>query len=576
MAGGFSVGGLITGLDTNNLIQQLLQIERQPIVRIEERIKTLESQKEAIQSLRTTLTDLRNQIQDFRLNTVFSNFNFVSSNESVLTASGGSTTPAEGSFVIDVLQVASASTATSGSFVGQRINSGFSLATSGIHTDVTSGAFSINGVAISVNANGDSITDVINAINASGAGVLATYDSVTDTVTLENSAPGDTSLINLGQSSDTSNFLSAVNLVNAPQTTGSSGSTTVTSSRNLGAIDPGETIDAIRLNGTVSAGTFFINGIAITVDPTTDSVLDVISRINDSDAGVRAAFDTNSDTIRIVSETLGSRTIGFSAGTSNFLEVFNLDGATPAIQTAGKDAEFTIDGGPTLTRNTNTISDAINGVTLNLSSAGATSVTVSKDNESVVSAVQAFIEQFNTAVKETADLTKTEGDLRGDGTIRSIETFLRTNVFGLVSGLSGPFSSLIDIGITTGDSFDASAPFALELDEDAFLAALADEETNVQELFTNDGETGIGDVLFNFLDEITKSSGSLNARARANGSIDQQIETARDRIQRLEDRLVVRERRLRAQFAQLEQLSANFQQQNTALLGLQSGLGGLG
>ena len=36
MASGFSVGGLITGLDSNTIITQLIQIERQPITRPED------------------------------------------------------------------------------------------------------------------------------------------------------------------------------------------------------------------------------------------------------------------------------------------------------------------------------------------------------------------------------------------------------------------------------------------------------------------------------------------------------------------------------------------------------------
>ncbi|HEO69853.1 MAG TPA: hypothetical protein ENN80_01220, partial [Candidatus Hydrogenedentes bacterium] len=48
MSGGFSTGGLISGLDTNNLIRQLMQLERRPIVRAQQQVETLERQKEAI------------------------------------------------------------------------------------------------------------------------------------------------------------------------------------------------------------------------------------------------------------------------------------------------------------------------------------------------------------------------------------------------------------------------------------------------------------------------------------------------------------------------------------------------
>ena len=85
----------------------------------------------------------------------------------------------------------------------------------------------------------------------------------------------------------------------------------------MGAINPGEVLStAAFAGGAVTAGNFYVNGIAITVDPTQDSLSDVISRINDSDAQVTASYDGTTDSIRVVSKALGSRTIAFTSGSA--------------------------------------------------------------------------------------------------------------------------------------------------------------------------------------------------------------------------------------------------------------------
>ena len=102
MSGMINASGLITGIDSGALIAQLMQLERQPIVRIQERISGLEGQQAAVRSLRTQLQTLRNRLQDFRLSNVFAAFESSSSEESVLTTEISSSAPLTGSFEVDV------------------------------------------------------------------------------------------------------------------------------------------------------------------------------------------------------------------------------------------------------------------------------------------------------------------------------------------------------------------------------------------------------------------------------------------------------------------------------------------
>ncbi len=566
MAGAFSAGGLITGLDTNQLISQLIQLERQPVVRMQARIARLEEQRTAIGRVRTQLQTLRNRAQDFRLGMVFGQFRAISSAEPVLTASLSGATPASGTYTIEVLQLASATSARSSSALGGAIDPDTPLSGSGITTSITAGEFTINGTTFTIEPDTQSLNQILAEINSSGAGVTATYDPVEDKVTLENDTPGDTSIINLGASSDTSNFLTAAGLAGALQSTGSNGSTVVTSSRNLGAVAPGETLSASTFrNGAVTAGSFRINGVQINVDPAADTLDSVIAAINASDATVTASYDTTTDTIRVVSDALGSRTIAFESGTSNFLDVVNL---TTATQTAGNDAQFTVDGGPVQTRNSNTVADVITGVTVNLRSEGTSTITVETDRDAIVEGVRGFITAFNEALTVIHDQTARDATLENDSSITMLSSQLQYLIFSNVEGLGGLFSNAVQIGINTGSTFDSQAVAQFELDEEAFLDALTKSPENVEQLLANSEGTGIADIIAGYLEQATSTTGFLSQRTRAGGTIDSQILAYNSRIERLEYNITQHEQRYRAQFARLEQMASMYQSQGSSLVSL--------
>ncbi|MFA6240446.1 MAG: flagellar filament capping protein FliD [Candidatus Hydrogenedentales bacterium] len=570
MSGAFSVGGLVSGLDSATLISQLVALERQPITRLEDQINLFSVKQEAIQTLRTTLTTLRNTVRDFQLTNQFSQYAATTSDSEILTAEISGESPVSGAYTLNVTQLASATVARSSTRIGSAINSSVALNSSGLAEDVTAGKFSINGVVIDVDPATQSLDDVLSAINSSSAGVTATYNATTDKVTIANTASNNTNIINFTYSGDdeddVSNFLTTIGVTSSTQYTNGNGSTETIGTRNLGAVAPSDPLNTVNFaGGALTSGAFQINGVTITVDATTDALSDVLQRINDSGAGVTASYDSTTDSIQVVSDTLGSRTVNFQSGTSNFLNVTNL---TTATQIAGQDAQFTINGGAVQTRNSNEIADAIGGVTLNLQSTGTSTVKVSMDTDAVVESVQEFIDDFNASITELRGLVASGGALASDSTIQSIESFLQSTIFNSVSGLGGDYSNLLDIGISTGDGFNSESIPQLELDQDAFMEALREGRVNVSNIFSNSDKNGIMDQMFTYLDDATGSSGFLNERAKSNGIIDQQIEALNDRIARMEDRATQYETRLKKQFSRLEQLSATYQSQNSALSSL--------
>jgi flagellar hook-associated protein 2 len=105
-------------------------------------------------------------------------------------------------------------TVTSAGPVGG-VNQGTTLnaaGNAGFASAVTTGSFTINGVAIAVNTANDTVADVVSRINSSTAGVVASYSVSTDTFSLTNKATGPQSIV-VGAAGDTSNFLAAAQLV---------------------------------------------------------------------------------------------------------------------------------------------------------------------------------------------------------------------------------------------------------------------------------------------------------------------------------------------------------------------------
>lgn len=571
MGGPITAGGLISGIDSKALIAQLVAIEGKPINRLQSQIATLKAQQSAIRSVRTQLTSLRGDLQDFRLNLVFGGYNANSSDTDVLSTSISGSNPAQGSFAINVTQLASATTAASSAKLGGAITPSAVLNSSGIKTAVTAGTFTINGVQLTVDPATQSVNDIITAINGSSAGVTASYNATTDKITLANTVASNTAVINLGANADTSNLLTAFNLNGATQSTNLSGSTELSSTVNLGAVDATKVLNVASFaNGAITAGSFSINGVSISIDPTTDTLQDVINRINSSDAHVTASYDGTTDKISFISGTLGSRTISFGSvgDTSNFLSRTNLSSAT---QTAGNDAQFTVNGGAVQTRNTNEVSDAVNGVTIKLLSQGTSTIAVTQDTDKVIAGIKKFIDDFNASISMVKDITGKDADLDGDSSVRAVSDYLFSNIFSQVSGQPSGYQTLVDIGISTGDDFSATETPQLKFDEAAFRKAFAGGQTNLQNLFSNSNGTGIADTLFTYIDGATNTTGFLNQRAKSNGSIDLQVKNINDSITQKQRQVAQYQARLEKQFLNLEQLSSSFKNQSSALAGARFG-----
>lgn len=279
---------------------------------------------------------------------------------------------------------------------------------------------------------------------------------------------------------------------------------TVQSQSNLGTASPSAALSSARLAidspvpTLAASGSFTINatGTAVTINWTnSDSLNDVISRINASTGGVVAAYDLTQDKLTITSKTTGSSLISLADTAGNFLTAMNVvaGGVTdPAAQVTGQNAVIAVNGSADFSSASNRVTGAVAGVTLNLKSPGTTEVAVSQDVDTTVSAVKALISSFNSAfdlIREDTKFdsaTKTSGVLFGDFTAQSLARTLRSLVTSRFTGAtsSDRFQSLVHIGISFGAVGSAlGTTNDLVLDETALRNAIATDPVGVAKVF---------------------------------------------------------------------------------------------
>ncbi|MEZ5514826.1 MAG: flagellar filament capping protein FliD [Steroidobacteraceae bacterium] len=304
----------------------------------------------------------------------------------------------------------------------------------------------------------------------------------------------------------------------------------------------------------------------------------VIDDTNNTLAGIRDAINLapNNTAVRasIVTTTDGSRLIlsARESGAVNGLQVtasggdggltaldYNAAGPTGNYTqlAAAADALVRVEGFD-VSSSTNTISGAIDGVTLNLENAAPGSletVTVINDNESSVERIKKFVADFNATAGTLANLrrfnptTRDAGPLLGDAMLRNVENDLRRQIATATTGATPPYTTLASIGITT--SKDGS----LQLDETKLNAAMAADFDGVGRLFGTDD--GIAARIDASLERVLAGEAQLDNRTSNLQAQKRALDTDRANLDR---RMVAVEARYRAQFSALD----------VALAGLQS------
>lgn len=317
------------------------------------------------------------------------------------------------------------------------------------------------------------------------------------------------------------------------------------------------------------------------------SLDDAVARINaDSNTGV-FAVKVGADIV------LASRTTGAASTIS-----LSVDGGATEVPAssvvAGKDLQYTVDGGPLQSSSTNTVKNAIPGLDVTfkgMTDATGVSVTVggpAPDTSAIKTKIKAFVAAYNDAMtvmrskyeekgvnspQNNVDAAK--GVLRSDSGLSTIMTTMRMGVSANIAGADPSLTLLSQLGISTGAAAGSGA-----LNQDAIAGKLTFDEAKFDEAYANDptaikkilGASGsaFSQTFSSAIDAFSSTGGLLGNRvSQADGTIDA-IKTS---LERFDLRLSARQALLTKQFQQMEAALSNSKAAGNAFSAQLSGLG---
>ena len=534
------LSGLASGFDWRTLVNQLADVERSPQKRLRAEQGTLFNRNNAFGSIKTQLSVLKNRTDNLSSNDVLQARKATTSDSTVLsaTASAGA---ASGTYAFNVTQLATASKTAGALGVGANLYSS---------TNVSSGTLASKGFnppisAGTITVDGKQIKDVFDRIDAATtSNIKGSYAATTDTITLKRLGGGGASLV-VGSATDTSNFLSVARLSN-------NGTNELVSASSLGSVTPANALSSANFQTTVSdggagTGEFKINGVSIAFNASSDSVQNLMDRINASAAGVNMSYDRINDQFTLTNKVTGNLGVAVEDVTGNFLAAAGL--VTGSSFIAGNDALFTINGGSVLNSHSNSLTEettGIDGLSIALLKTGTSTISLASDTSAIKGAIKNFIEDYNRAQSTIDSLTSSSTDsagkvtrstLAGDTDANEIASKLRAISYNQATGLTGTLNSLAKIGIdTNGDSDQLTLN-----DETALDDAIANHLSELKNLF-NDSDKGIATQLNAYLEKMIGEDGALitkqDALTKQSSAIDTQVTDLEKRVQSNRQRLI--------------------------------------
>jgi flagellar hook-associated protein 2 len=476
--------GLLTGIDTNSLISQLMDVERQSLNVYQDRKNTWDERKDALSTLETKLSNLRSSISALSDANELRSFSASSSDTDKVTAEA-SYNAFEGNHTVVVNQLATAErwVHTAGiEYAEDYVGAGtfiysYNHQETTITTTETTTLEELVGL-INNDANNPGVTASLLYYNNGYHLVLNGNDAGTDYAISVNASSTEVWQADSLLTADGDNATLSTKITDLDQFTG-----------NLG------TGDKITITGKDHNGTD-ITPVELTVTGNT-KLTHLISEINDAFDGVAKATLVNGKIILTdnLSGTSGLEIgLSFTQGTGSSAELslpvmaVETEGGGTTSDLAGfaeadftetqsaQDSQIRVDGYPPdewISRSSNTVNDVISGVTLHLhdtTDENGEEITLTRDIQSVKDKLTSMVNAYNLAVTYIQEKTgynnvqKTAGVLMGDYVVSTIRSQIRTPLIAKTSGFIEDIDSILMPG-----------QIGLELDKDGVLSL----DTNV-------------------------------------------------------------------------------------------------
>lgn len=309
-----------------------------------------------------------------------------------------------------------------------------------------------------------------------------------------------------------------------------------------------------------------------------DSLKDIVTKINEAakegKSGLHASVIDNR--IVLTDTDMGARSISvkdvnLEAGKESLVSGLALDtesDTNKANFTSGKPANLTVNG-IQMYRNSNTITDAVDGLTFSLvgvsESNQVSTIKIAEDADKTTKAVQDFVDQYNSTMDfigtqldvgdPSAEGNKT-GALVGDSSLLRLQSQLRSLMTNSSKDSSQPIKGLSDLGIEV-DRYGKAT-----LDSTKLKEQLAENSNHVQDFFfreesVTDAEgnkttkkVGIASQMTTFINEyIGEKTGIITTKSK---TIDGMIESLDGQITKFNERLEKKRERYIEQFTALD------------------------
>ncbi|WP_445002757.1 flagellar filament capping protein FliD [Exiguobacterium alkaliphilum] len=555
-------GGLASGIDTDTIIKQLMQVERVPVDKLEQKKQVTEWKRDAYREINRSLMSLRNSAVDLMFSRNYYAKTASSSDVSKISVTAG---PSSGNSAL-------------------RIDSVTQLATSA--TTILS----------ATDKTGAKLTGATKLSDMNGF-VAGQKRVIQETSATEMTLPKDLDFTNVtlknaaGQPLNRDDF-------SYDASTGKLTATNVDAYPD-GVIPKGVSAEFVSGTGfeiqykSSTTGTY--KNIELGANAT---VQELVSKLNEKETGLSAFFESSTGKISLSTKDTGANaTLDFDSG-------FKLAFAMGETNPIGQNAQFKVNG-IDVERATNTVT--IDNMTLTLKSTfteaqGAVTLSAATDTQKIFDNIKGFVDKYNETIdlmnkkvreerfRSFTPLTKAQRDelsedeikkweekamsgmLKGDTILRSAMDSLRGKWSGTTSSTNdAEMRQLFQIGLSTGADFTNGGK--IELNEEKLKAAIEKDPEQVYQLFTN-AEKGllpqIRDAAATSRTNITRIAGADGAGAPTY-SMGREMSQIDTRIQRLNALLVDKENAYYRRFAAME---TAMNQANSQAASLQQFLGG--
>ena len=539
------MAGLVSGLDTDSLVESLTSSNRGKIEKQQQNIQRLEWKQESYRNISKALKEFQSKYLDVLSATNFrsaSLYNTIkaSTTSSKLSVSATSGAAAGTIKIANVNQLATSQTISGDSGVSKPLTGDADVMSSGLLDGISADVSK----SFLLKLDGKVRTVTLDAAFAAAAagpdGFEKTMQNKIDSIFGKKSDDSPIVKVSLavggklGFSSSGSQL--TVNALNGdtatlPQLGFTEGQTDrLTTTKSLADLRSslGVALDGDDFNFSINGKDFSFKS--------TDTLAAVMSKVNSSGAGVTMAYSSITDKISLTaSETGSGENINIAQTTGNLMESLGLRG-TGSHTEYGQNAELEING-IAVVRSSNNIE--VNGVKIELKEKTAIGeelvINMSTDTTDLKENIKNFVTDYNNLldmmnglVKEKADkaftpLTEAQksemsekevenwekkaksGLLQNDNAVRTITAKMQSMIYG--SAVKGGIS-LFNMGITTSGYTENGK---LKIDEEKLQTALETRGNEIKDLFTTEN-TGLANQLNAIIDSAAKTSGAKGSR----------------------------------------------------------------